>query len=375
MEAIGTGAAANVSSEAAKGIFHHVKRHITYVIFYQKIVDKFEQKHRTLIAKRTSVQQDVDVAEMNGEKIKADVLDWRHRVEKVVTEKEKKVKDLELSRKAEEAAATFDELIKDCQFEGVGYHDVPGPIVHPDFEAFKSREEVFDDIMESLKDATTGMIGVYGMAGVGKTSLVKEVERQLHEVKLFDSVVRAIVSRIPDIKEIQDQIAYSLGLKLEENSPVVRARRLFERLRKDKNVLIILDDLWKKLDLEEVGIPFGSRHKGCKILLTSRDQNVLSNGMDATKTFAIGDLENEEAWEFFRKMAGDSFESDEELRSTAIKVAEKCARLPLALATVARALRNKPLFFWSDALQLQGRCEINIYFFGVMLYNNYRGLT
>ncbi|KAK8329133.1 hypothetical protein V6Z12_A11G298500 [Gossypium hirsutum] len=286
MEAIGTGAAANVSSEAAKGIFHQVKHHIRYVIFYQKIVDKFEQKHRTLIAKRTSVQQDVDVAERNGEKIKADVLDWRHRVEKVVTEKEKKVKDLEvkaktkcflglcpniksryqLSRKAEEAAATFDELIKDCQFERVGYPDVPEPVVHTDFEAFKSREKVFNDTMESLKDATTSMIGVYGMAGVGKTSLVNEVERQLHEVKLFDSVVGAIVSRIPDIKEVQDQMAYSLGLKLEENSPVVRARRLGERLRKEKNVLIILDDLWKKLDLAEVGIPFGSQHKGCKIL-------------------------------------------------------------------------------------------------------------
>ncbi|KAL1145428.1 hypothetical protein V6Z11_A11G298100 [Gossypium hirsutum] len=205
--------------------------------------------------------------------------------------------------------------------------------------------------MESLKDATTSMIGVYGMAGVGKTSLVNEVERQLHEVKLFDSVVGAIVSRIPDIKEVQDQMAYSLGLKLEENSPVVRARRLGERLRKEKNVLIILDDLWKKLDLAEVGIPFGSQHKGCKILLTSRYQNVLRNGMDATKTFAIGDLDDEEAWEFFKKMAGDSVESDEELRSTAIEVAKKCARLPLALATVARALRNKPLFFWSDALQ------------------------
>ncbi|TYG47129.1 hypothetical protein ES288_D11G313300v1 [Gossypium darwinii] len=373
MEAIGTGAAANVSSETAKGIFHQVKRHIRYVIFYQKFVDKFEQKHRTLIAKRTSVQQDVDVAERNGEKIKADVLDWRHRVDEAITEKEKKVKELEvkattkcffglcpniksryqLSRKAEKDASTFDELIKECQFERVGYPDVAEPIIHTDFEAFKSREEVFNDIMESLKDATTSMIGVYGMAGVGKTWLVKEVERQLHEVevKLFDSVVRAPVSQIPDIKEIQDQIAYSLGLKLEENSPDVRARKLYGRLRKEKNVLIILDDLWKKLDLEEVGIPFGSQHKGCKILLTSRNQNVLSNGMDATKTFAIVDLDDEEAWEFFKKMARDSFESDEELRSTAIKVAKKCARLPLALATVARALRNKSLFVWRDALQ------------------------
>ncbi|XP_040938062.1 disease resistance protein At4g27190-like [Gossypium hirsutum] len=211
--------------------------------------------------------------------------------------------------------------------------------------------------MESLKDATTSMIGVYGMAGVGKTWLVKEVERQLHEVKLFNSVVRATASRIPDIKEIQDQIAYSLGLKLEENSPVVRARKLYGRLRNEKNVLIILDDLWKKLDLKEVGIPFGSQHKGCKILLTSRSRNVVSNEMGATKTFAVDDLDEEEAWEFFKKMAGNSVESDEELRSTAIEVVKKCARLPLALATVARALRNESLFGWRDALQqLQRPC-------------------
>ncbi|KHG07366.1 hypothetical protein F383_34334 [Gossypium arboreum] len=36
--------------------------------------------------------------------------------------------------------------------------------------------------------------------------------------------------------------------------------------------------------------------------------------MGATKTFAIGDLDDEEAWEFFKKIARDSFESDEQLR-------------------------------------------------------------
>ncbi|KAK8508819.1 hypothetical protein V6N12_034921 [Hibiscus sabdariffa] len=384
MEAIATGAAANVSSEAAKGIFQEAIRHIRYVIFYQRYVDKFEDKLQKLIEKRSSVQQDIVVAERNVEKIKADVQGWCERVDKLIPEEEDKVKDLQvkaknkcfsslctrpsiksryrLSRKAEEDAAIFNELIKECQFDRVGYRDVPQLIVHTDFETFKSRESVFSDIMESLNDTTVSMIGVYGMPGVGKTSLVREVHRQLQEVKLFNSVVMVTVSQTPDIQRIQDEIAESLGLKLEEKTTVVRARRLYERLIQEKNreknqekmILVILDDIWKKLDLEEVGIPFGSQHKGCRILLTSRNKNVVSNGMGATKTFQLGDLDDKEAWEFFKKMAGDSFESDEELRSTANELAQRCAGLPLAISTVARALQNKELFVWKDALrQLQ----------------------
>ncbi|XP_017977014.1 PREDICTED: probable disease resistance protein At1g61310 [Theobroma cacao] len=376
MEPILTGAAANLSSEAAKGIFQDMKRHIRYVIIYKKNVDKFEEKLKMLIAKRASLQQEVDAADRNGEKIKADVQHWSNTVDKVINEDVKKMKDLEdkaknkcfiglcpniksrnqLSRKAEEGVATIDDLIQQCQFNGVGYRDVPEAILDAspkDFETFKSREKVFNDIMEAIKDATINMIGLYGLAGMGKTSLVKEVARQVQELKLFDSVVTVIMTQTPDIQNIQDQIAELLGLRLEDKSTVVRAHRLCERLKKGKKVLVVLDNVWKKLDLEEVGIPFGNQHKGCKILLTSRDQNVLSNGMDAEKTFSIGDLDDEEAWDLFRKMVGDSVESAE-LRSTAIEVAQRCARLPLAIATVARALRNKSLFAWEDALrQLQ----------------------
>ncbi|EOY20362.1 NB-ARC domain-containing disease resistance protein [Theobroma cacao] len=375
MDPVITGAAANVASEAAKGIFHEVKRHMRYVFIHKKNVDKFEEKLKSLIAKRASVQQEVDAANRNGEKIKADIEHWRKTVDKVIDEEDKRVKDLEekaknkcfiglcpniksryqLSRKAEDGAAAVDDLIGQCQFNGVGYLDVPEAIVDASpngFETFKSREKVFNDIMEAMKDAAISMIGVYGMGGVGKTSLVNEVARQVQEVKLFDSVVTITVAQTPDIQKIQENIAELLGLRLEDKTIDARARRLHERLKKEKMVLVVLDDIWKKLDLREVGIPFGNQHKGCKILLTSRDQNVLSNEMDADKTFAIDDLDDEEAWDLFRKMAGaDSVESSE-LRSTAIEVAKKCARLPLAIATVARALRNKGLFVWKDALRL-----------------------
>ncbi|OMO62370.1 Ribosomal protein S7e [Corchorus capsularis] len=402
MDPILAGAAANLSSEAAKGIFEEIKRHIRYVIIYKKNVEKFEERHKMLIAKRTSVQQEIDVAQRNVEKIKADVEFWCERVDKKMEEKEKKVKELEdkaknkcfiglcpniksryqLSRKAEEDATAFDELIRQCQFNGsVGYRDVPEAMVgaySKDFEAFGSRQKVFDDVMEALKDDTISMIGVYGTGGVGKTTLVNEVARQVEQLKLFDWVVMVALPQKPDIQKIQDEIAELLGLDLREKSTVVRARRLCERLmlekQKGKKILIVLDNIWKKLDLEEVGIPnedlllnetnmqmnvdqdvpssnvtTAAKHKWCKILLTSRDHDVLSAEMEVKTTFPVGILKEDEAWDLFKKKAGDGVESPE-LRHVAIKVAQKCAGLPVAIATVARALRNKPLFAWEDAL-------------------------
>jgi disease resistance protein RPS2 len=43
------------------------------------------------------------------------------------------------------------------------------------------------------------------------------------------------------------------------------------------------------------------------MLLTSREFDVLSIGMDIQKNFPINALSEEETWELFKKMAGDNF--------------------------------------------------------------------
>ncbi|MBA0665561.1 hypothetical protein Goklo_005406, partial [Gossypium klotzschianum] len=168
------------------------------------------------------------------------------------------------------------------------------------------------------------------MGGIGKTTLVKEIARKVKD-KLFDSVVIATVTQTIDIEKIQNRIAELLDLKFEEHSTDVKALRLRERLKKEKRVLVVLDDIWGKVDLEEVGIPLGDEHRGCKLLLTSRFLNEL------------------EAWDLFKKKAGDCVECCD-LKPIAKKVVEKCAGLPIAIATVAGALRNKRLFEWKNAL-------------------------
>ncbi|KAK9218241.1 hypothetical protein WN943_006878 [Citrus x changshan-huyou] len=186
------------------------------------------------------------------------------------------------------------------------------------------------------------------MGGIGKTTLVKKVARQAMEDKLFDMVVFSEVLQTPDIKKIQQEIAEKLGLELPEEVESRRASRIFERLR-DEKILVVLDNIWKHLDLETVGIPFGEDHKGCKLLLTARDRSVLLK-MGSKDNFLINNLNDEEAWRLFKMMAGDDVEN-RELKSTAIDVARACGGLPVALTTVAKALRGKSLHEWKNSLR------------------------
>ncbi|KAK9230141.1 hypothetical protein WN944_023108 [Citrus x changshan-huyou] len=157
------------------------------------------------------------------------------------------------------------------------------------------------------------------------------------EDKLFDIVVFSEVSQTPDIKKIQQEIESR------------RASRIFERLRNEKKILVVLDNIWKHLDLETVGIPSGEDHKGCKLLLTARDRSVLLK-MGSKDNILINNLNEEEPWRLFKMMVGDDVEN-RELKSTATDVARACGGLPIALTTVAKALRSKSLHEWKNSLR------------------------
>lgn len=90
---------------------------------------------------------------------------------------------------------------------------------------------------------------------------------------MFDEIATVVVSEKLDVRSIQLGIADFLGLTLTQHSSLARASLLHERLSqkgsdgKPKRILVILDDLWQKLDLEEVGIRYPDDHSGCKSFL------------------------------------------------------------------------------------------------------------
>ena len=155
-------------------------------------------------------------------------------------------------------------------------------------EACRSRTVALNGIMEALTCGDNNIIGVLGPESTENADLLEKVSRRAKRDGLFDVVVMATVSHKPNNTRIQDEIAEALGLKFGDEKDVAkRAKRLRERILMEQKILVILHDLCKGLDLDKVGIPYGADHTGCKLLLTSASEEVLSKEMHAQKIFKV----------------------------------------------------------------------------------------
>ncbi|KAH9686633.1 Disease resistance protein [Citrus sinensis] len=349
------------------------ERRFGYLRNYKANGENLKAEIDKLKDERRSIQHRVSEAERKGEKIEEKVEKWLVRANNTIEQSAKFIDDEEttnkrclmglcpnlktryqLSKEAETKVKAIVELKEEAgKFDDrISYRTIPEDIwlkSHKGYETFESRLSTLKAIQNALIDVDVGIIGVYGMGGIGKTTLVKEFARRAIEDKLYDMVAFSEVTQSPDIKKVQEDIAETLGLQLSEEAESRRASRLYERLTNEKKILVILDNIWKPLDLGTIGIPFGVEHRGCKLLFTTRDLDVLLR-MESEKNFSIGILNEQEAWRLFKIMAGDYVEN-RELESTATSVAKACGGLPIALTTVAKALRKKELPVWKNALQ------------------------
>ncbi|XP_038688949.1 disease resistance protein RPS2-like [Tripterygium wilfordii] len=333
------------------------------------------------------VHEAIEAAERNGEVIRKNVQHWIASVEGVKMEAREFLEDNRkgnkrcfkgwfpdvkarylLSTKAMEKHKKIERLCEEQKVFDINVSLPARPlgldsITSKDIVLFQTTKVAMEQVTDALKKDCTNFVGIHGMGGVGKTTLVKEIARKCKEEKLFDNVVMSVVSQTVNVESIQEQIADFLDLKLEEKSVLVRASRLKNRLTSVNKILVILDDVWERLELNTIGIPSGEDHKGCTVVITTRRRQVctaMGSRDQATSIVSLDVLSKQESWELFKLQVGDIIESP-----TVINVAEKlvkeCGGLPIALVTVGNAMRGKDLEEWKDAaLELEKSNPINI---------------
>ncbi|KAK1258543.1 Disease resistance protein [Acorus gramineus] len=145
------------------------------------------------------------------------------------------------------------------------------------------------------------------MPGVGKTTLMENLNNQLDGDEMFDIVIWVTVSKGSSRRKVQDEITIRIELNVGKDESI--ARKLHSYLKK-KRWLLLLDDVWEDINLLRIGIPNCEELDGCKVVLDSRDLKIVD------------------------------------------KILDQCGNLPLAIVTVGTALRNKDIIsVWNDTLR------------------------
>ncbi|CAL5374161.1 unnamed protein product [Camellia sinensis] len=188
-----------------------------YFIFYNRNIKNLKKQVQKLEDTRDRIQR-------NGQIIEPSVEQWLTTVDEVSKQTERFLRDEDKwwcpnlkSRypSSKEAKMKIEDVVE--LYEGLGdFSSAPMGIASTFISArgikgFESRRLIMNEVMEALTDDSINMIGICGMGGVGKTTLVKEVAKKAEENKLFNEVVLAEVPQDPSFTVIQGMIAAQLG--------------------------------------------------------------------------------------------------------------------------------------------------------------------
>ncbi|XVF77697.1 hypothetical protein PTKIN_Ptkin14bG0067800 [Pterospermum kingtungense] len=137
----------------------------------------------------------------------------------------------------------------------------------------EGKTNVKEQIWEYLMGSGVGMIGVCGMGGIGKTTIMKHINNQLLQENRFEKVVWVTVSEELNVVKLHADIARATDMKSLPENEIERPAELMKIL-KGKRHILILDDVWKQFSLLDVGIPMPTLHNGNKPVFTSRSIEV-----------------------------------------------------------------------------------------------------
>jgi disease resistance protein RPS2 len=345
-----------------------VSSKMTTTLNLRSNLDDMVRDMKNLMDRITEVKQKMEAAEKEGKDILPRVVTWLEDVEKLelkvnpIQEEKPSAcflncsKRYSASREVEEILEEIKRLVVE-NIPDVVYsttkpkavEHLPGPSIPGQTTALKT----LDKTMSLLYDDRYRVIGIWGLGGVGKTTLVRTLNNQLNNTtltQLFGIVIWATVSKNWDMKQVQTQIARRLKLEVQTGESVQEiAIRLHQRLMNEEKFLLILDDVWVKIDLDSLGVPQPEVHKGCKIILTSRRKEVCRS-MFTDFDVKIDVLNHEEAWQLFCQKAGDVSHM-EEIRPFADAIARECCGLPLAINIVGASMRRRTkVELWEYAL-------------------------
>jgi disease resistance protein RPS2 len=144
---------------------------------------------------------------------------------------------------------------------------------------------------------------------------------------------------------MQQTISDRLNLPWNESETVEKRARFLVKVLARKRFLLLLDDVRKRFQLEDVGIPTPDTKSQSKLILTSRFQEVCFQMGAQRSRIEMKVLDDDAAWKLFlSKLSNEAFAAvqspnfNKVVRDQAKKIFFSCGGLPLALNVIGTAV-------------------------------------
>uniref|UniRef100_A0A7N0UR98 TIR domain-containing protein n=1 Tax=Kalanchoe fedtschenkoi TaxID=63787 RepID=A0A7N0UR98_KALFE len=198
---------------------------------------------------------------------------------------------------------------------------------------------------------------IFGPGGVGKTTTAKVVYNENYRTFESSSFLAGVrTAHGNDIEFIRLQKQLICNITRDETvsiDNVSQGKQKIKRAISTKKILVVVDDISEKLELNEMFDYLNWFVPGSKILITTRCQNLLINGKSISR-FEACLLDDERSTKLFSYHAFEQaypFQNYEKISMLFIKY---CDGLPLALEVLASTLRSITFEKWeSEFFRLQ----------------------
>ncbi|KAF3627539.1 TMV resistance protein N [Capsicum annuum] len=192
------------------------------------------------------------------------------------------------------------------------------------------------------------IVWIWGMGGVGKTTMVNAIYNKLSSSKFKDACL------LEDIKENKHRM-YSLqnillSKLLGEKENCVdnkeEGRSMMARRLRFKKVLIVLDDIDHRDQLDYLAGDLGWFGKGSRIIATTRDKRLIGKNV----VHEVEKLLDRDAVKLFNQYAFLEKVPDECFKDLTLDIVSHAKGHPLALKVWGCLLHGKDIIVWRSAL-------------------------
>ncbi|XP_021822542.1 TMV resistance protein N-like [Prunus avium] len=202
-----------------------------------------------------------------------------------------------------------------------------------------------------------GVLVIYGMSGIGKTTIAKTVYNS--NFRIFEGS-----SFLENIKEVSQQPNGLVQIQTQLLSDILNGRKMkisnvseglikIEDAISSKRVLLVLDDVDHMDQLDAVFQMKDRFYPGSKIIITTRRARLLK-AHQVTEVYAVGTLTQEESLELFSWHAFGQDHPVEDYIEYSEKLVDHCGGLPLALKVLGSSLLGESICLWKSALEKLG---------------------